>query len=148
MKRIAMVVFGIVLATGIASGQSSGKVSVEETLKKMEHDWTDAIQKGDAASLNRILADDWKGQYPWGVRNKAQTLAQISAGSAKINSIVFGEMAVRVFGDVAIVMGSDDEKSSAAGKDTGGHYTWTDVWVRRNGRWQAVASQMTVAPRE
>jgi ketosteroid isomerase-like protein len=148
MKRILMVVFGIVLATGIASGQSGGTVSVEETLKKMEHDWTDAFQKSDSAALSRILADDWRGQYPWGVRNKAQTLAHLSAGGDKINSIVFGEMAVRVFGDVAIVMGSDDEKSSVGGKDTGGHYTWTDVWVRRNGRWQAVASQMTVAPRE
>jgi len=25
-----------------------------------------------------------------------------------------------------------------------GHYTWTDVWVLRDGRWQAVASQMTI----
>ena len=45
MKRIAMVVFGIVLATGLAYGQSGGKGSVEETLKKMEHDWTDARSK-------------------------------------------------------------------------------------------------------
>ena len=55
-------------------------------------------------------------------------------------------MQVRIFGDTAVVMESDDE-SSALGKSTTGHYTWTDVWMRRNGRWQAVASQMTIAPK-
>lgn len=54
---------------------------------------------------------------------------------------------VRIFGDTAVVMGSDDESSAAMGKSTTGHYTWTDVWVRRNGRWQAMASQMTIAPK-
>ena len=27
-----------------------------------------------------------------------------------------------------------------AGKDTGGHYHFTDVWVKKGGRWQVVAS--------
>ena len=53
-------------------------------------------------------------------------------------------MKVRVFGNTAVVTGSDDEKSSYKGKDTGGHYVWTDIFVKRNGRWQAVASQGTL----
>ena len=53
-------------------------------------------------------------------------------------------MKVRVFGTMAIVTGSDDEKSSRMGMDTSGHYVWTDVFVNRDGRWQAVASQGTM----
>jgi hypothetical protein len=29
------------------------------------------------------------------------------------------------------------------GKDSSGKYVWTDVFVSRNGRWQAVASEST-----
>jgi hypothetical protein len=55
-------------------------------------------------------------------------------------------MKVRIFGDVAVVTGSDDEKSSYKGKDTSGHYVWIDVFVKRKGKWQAVASQSTLVP--
>ena len=68
------------------------------------------------------------------------------SGENKVESQTLGEMKVRVFGDVAIVTGSDDEKSSFKGKDISGHYVWTDVFVKRNGQWQAVASQGTLVP--
>lgn len=52
-------------------------------------------------------------------------------------------MKVRVFGDTAIVTGSDTEKSTYNGKDSSGKYIWTDIFVNRKGKWQAVASQST-----
>jgi len=36
------------------------------------------------------------------------------------------------------VNGLSTEKSSMAGKDTSGQYRWTDVFVKREGRWQCV----------
>jgi hypothetical protein len=44
-------------------------------------------------------------------------------------------MKVRLFGNTAIVTGT--------GSDGAGRYAWLDVFVRRNGRWQAVAPQST-----
>jgi len=32
-------------------------------------------------------------------------------------------------------------KSSYKGKDTSGHYVWTDVYMNREGQWQVVATQ-------
>ncbi len=55
-------------------------------------------------------------------------------------------MKVRVFGDTAIVTGSDTEKSTYKGKDSSGKYVWTDIFVKRNGKWQAVASESTKLP--
>ncbi|MGO9065872.1 MAG: DUF4440 domain-containing protein [Myxococcaceae bacterium] len=63
-----------------------------------------------------------------------------------MDSQTLGEMKVQVLGDVAIVTGSDDEKSSYKGKDISGHYVWTDVWVNHKGQWQVVASQLTLVP--
>jgi hypothetical protein len=46
-------------------------------------------------------------------------------------------------GDMAVVQGADDEKSTEKGKDTSGSYTWTDVFAKRGGKWVAIASQVT-----
>jgi hypothetical protein len=53
-------------------------------------------------------------------------------------------MKVRFFGDVALVTGAGEEKSSWKGKDTSGNWVWMDVWVKRHGKWQAVASQVSL----
>jgi len=39
-----------------------------------------------------------------------------------MESQTIGEMKVQIFGDVAVVTGSNDEKSSYKAKDTSGHY--------------------------
>ncbi len=50
---------------------------------------------------------------------------------------------MRAYGDTAVVHGLETEKSSYKGKDTSGQYRFTDVFVKRNGRWQAIATQVT-----
>ena len=154
MKRILASVVLIAAAVSLAFGQMSstegktkgGEAGVKSALMQMERDWVDAAQKKDAARLGTILADDWAAQGPTGPSTKAQALAELKSGDAKLDSITLGEMNVRVFGDTAVVTGSDDEKSSYKGKDTSGHYVWMDVFAKRQGRWQAVASQSTLMP--
>ncbi len=151
MKRILAVAVLVAVATSLALGQMAdkqektkgGKAGVEQALMQMEREWVEAAQKKDAATLDRILADDWVGQGPTGIAKKAEALADLKSGDNKLESITLGDMKVRVFRDTAIVTGSDDEKSSYKDKDTSGHYTWTDVFVKRQGHWQAVASQST-----
>jgi ketosteroid isomerase-like protein len=152
MKRILAVAVLVVATASLALGQMGEKqektkgvgTSIEQTLTQLEHDWTNAALKKDAAALGKILADDWVGQGPTGTETKAQTLADLKSGDNKLDSQTLSDIKVRVFGNTAIVTGSDDEKSSYKGKDTSGHYVWTDVFVKRNGRWQAVSSQGTL----
>jgi ketosteroid isomerase-like protein len=117
---------------------------VEQTLMQLERDWTQASLKKDIDALNRIMADDWVAiDFQGKTVTKAQTLANLKAGLPATQAAGLGEMKVRVFGDTAVVTGSDTEKSSSKGKDVVEKYLWTDVFVKRNGRWQAVASQST-----
>ncbi len=140
MNRILVLAVVVATAATLAMGQG-GKV--EQSLMQMEREWVEAAQKKGTDTLNRILADDWVGQGPTGTATKAEALAELKSGDSKLESITLGDMKVRVFGDTAVVAGTDDEKSSYKGKDTSGHYTWTDVFVKRQGKWQAVASQST-----
>jgi ketosteroid isomerase-like protein len=146
MIRILAVVVLVAAAATLLMGQT--RREVEQSLMQTEREWVEAAQKKDAATLDRILADDWVGQGPTGTATKAESLADLKSGDNKLESITLGDMKVRVFGDTAVVTGSDDEKSSYKGKDTSGHYTWTDVFVKRQGRWQAAASQGTRMPQQ
>jgi ketosteroid isomerase-like protein len=122
------------------------KPSVEQTLMQMERDWGAAEIKKDYAAVERILADDWVGiDYSGNIVPKEQAIADLRSGTSTLASEVLGPMTVRVFGNTAVVTGSDAEKSTDRGKDSSGNYVWTDVFVFRNGRWQAVASQSTKA---
>ena len=47
---------------------------------------------------------------------------------------------VNVFGNTAVAFTSQNEVSTYGNQDFSGHYHYTDVWVKRNGRWQVVAS--------
>jgi ketosteroid isomerase-like protein len=52
-------------------------------------------------------------------------------------------MKVRVYGDMAVATYGSTDKGSYKGKDISGRFRWTDVFVKRNGRWEIVAGQGT-----
>jgi hypothetical protein len=94
--------------------------------------------------MDRIMADDWIGlDFQGNTNTKAQAIAHLKDGSSTTQSVDLGPMKVRVFGITAIVTGSDTEKSTYKGKDSSGKYVWTDIFVNRNGHWQAVSSEST-----
>ena len=119
--------------------------SVQQALMQVERDWAAAIVRHDGATISRIVAEDWlETSWDGSSFGKAQALADLPFGTTE--SITMDPIRVRVFGDVAIVTTGDVEKSTFKGQDSSGHYVWTDVYMRRNGQWQAVATQGSKVP--
>ena len=116
--------------------------SVSDSVKQLEHDWTDAMKAKDTDKLDQLLADDWVSIGFDGAKStKKEYLASVKAGDYVLTSFDFGPMDVKVVGSTAIVQGSDTETSTTKGKDSSGKYVWTDVFANRGGKWQAVRSQ-------
>ena len=135
---------GLMIAAVVPVQARQGKVDsdagISQTLQGMEQAWLDAEKNHDAAAFEKLVADDWIGMSPDGKRQtKAERAAEIKG--THIASATLGDMKVRVFGDTAVVTGTDDEVSMTDGKRSNEHYVWTDVFVKRNGKWLAVASQ-------
>jgi ketosteroid isomerase-like protein len=129
-----------VLAAKQPKGDSDAAIS--RTLQAMEQAWLNAEKNHDAAAFEELVADDWIAISPDGKsQTKADRAAEIK--TADITSATLGDMKVRVFGDTAVVTGTDDEITLKDGKKSVDHYVWTDVFVKRNGKWQGVASQTT-----
>jgi uncharacterized protein (TIGR02246 family) len=112
----------------------------EKALLQLERDWSEAFVKKDVATLDRIMANEFQANWPAFVGNKKQYLGLVKGGTAKAASSANSEMKAFVLGDMAIVHGLATEQSSVAGKDTSGQYRYTDVFVKRDGRWQCVTA--------
>jgi ketosteroid isomerase-like protein len=144
-RLIAPICFlGLVLAAAVPVHANPPKTesdaAISQTLQAIEHAWLNAEKNHDAAAFEKLVADDWIAITPDGKRQtKAERAAEIK--SSDLESATLGEMKVRVFGDAAVVTGTDDEITVKDGKKSTDHYVWTDVFVKRNGKWLAVASQ-------
>ena len=98
----------------------------------------------DTATLSRLVADDWTIQSESGAPGtKAGFIHDIGSGKLIVRRFDLHDLHVKVVGDVAWVFGTDDEISSYGGKQSNGRYNRLDVWVRRDGHWVSVATQLT-----
>jgi ketosteroid isomerase-like protein len=135
---------GLALADAPAptTGASAKGPSASQIIKQLEKDWSDALKAGDVDKLGQIIADDWTGIGADGSSaTKQLLLANVKSGKNTVQSVEIGPMDVKVLGSVAVVQGSDTEKSETDGKDTSGKWIWTDVFAKRDGKWMAVRSQ-------
>jgi len=159
MKRFTVTLLMTALSAGMLLAQAQTKAAeakkpaasanaASDELKQIENDWVDASKTKNAEKLGDILADNWMALGWDGQRtDKAKALAEMKTPGNSLDNIEMGPMTVRIFGNTAVVTGSDTEKSMENGKDTSGKYVWTDVFVKQNGKWRAVASQSTKVPK-
>jgi ketosteroid isomerase-like protein len=156
MKRMLLIPVLAVVALALALGQEpaekkspakgkgAGGGTIEQQIKDLEKQWADAELKQDAVALDRILADDIVEIESTGqVETKAQDLADLKSGEFKLESLSFGDMKVRVFGNVAVVNGPYTMKATYRAKDISHQGRFTDVFVKRQARWQCVSTQST-----
>jgi ketosteroid isomerase-like protein len=142
MKRaIFVTLFLALVGTAIGVKTSAQTSSPEQTLLQIERDWEQANAKNDQPALDRVLAPEFVSTDADGVlTTKAQEDADRRAGANKNTAFTQDDYKVHVFGDAAVVTGHFAVKGTRAGKAVNEQSRFTDTFVRRNGRWQAVAS--------
>lgn len=143
MKSIARLaaLLGLAATVTLSIEAAAQTANVEQALLQLERDWEQANAKNDTAALERILAPEFVSTDSDGrLMTRADGLARRKAGAVKFTAFTQDDYKVHVAGDTAIVTGRSTIKGIRDGKDWTGQERWTDVFVRRNGRWQAVAS--------
>jgi ketosteroid isomerase-like protein len=149
MSRI-LVIGLLIVATAILygaelnEGKSDRKSKSEKEVLKIEKEWADAILRLDTKTIDRLEADEWTIIDPSGkLSTKAEDLNNLRSGKLKFQSFQNEEMKVKVHGKTAIVTGLSTIQGTSDGNDITGHYRFTDVLVKKDGTWRAVATQVT-----
>lgn len=147
MLRISTIVLlaTILGATLCASAPKRSARDDRQAVVALENQWIDAR---DAATLDRLLADDFVHPvYSGDIINKAQNIDWLTKHPRPANSHArFAQLEVRLFGDVAQAYGAVSV-SDDSGREVS-RSVFTDVFVYRNGRWQAVSAQETAVTAE
>jgi len=116
----------------------------EQQIVKLFEDGDRALMAADVGELQRIYADDYV-QYDESARasTKQDLICNLTSGALRLLSMSSTGRRVRLLrDDVAIVHGSEDDEIEQDGKRFVARYVYMDVVVKREGKWQIVASQL------
>jgi ketosteroid isomerase-like protein len=131
--------------TGEAQRADSRELTdVERELAQLVKDLNRAIVAGDAAFLDRVLHPDYIHFRPRGtVKNRAEYVENRKTARVDYDSLAENDLKARIYGDMAVVT----YRSTAKGKDQKGaideERRSTQLFVRPDGRWQLVHTQVT-----
>lgn len=120
-----------------SKGRTAPTASVEAELKRLEREWFDAVAKADAATLNRIFADDFTAISSDGsFIDKAKMVEMFASGKIKLDEIRTDEFKLRLYGTTAVINGRATYIRAGQPLGSANHVA---VWTKRNGRWQAIS---------
>jgi RNA polymerase sigma factor (sigma-70 family) len=121
----------------IREADEAAKADAALDLVILERAWADAIPRRDLSVVNRILADDFIGiDLDGHLYSKTTIIPDLRSGDSTSESIELDEIHTCILGDTAVVTCRVKNRSAPA---------WgrrTDVYVKRQGRWQCLASHM------
>jgi ketosteroid isomerase-like protein len=131
--------------------QDSAKLGVnariEQELRQLEREWDGAIVRKDTATLDRILSDDFVYiDSVGGINPKADIIQGLKNSEAVIEPFETEDVVVRVYGNTAILTGRFTQKATYKGQTFTGQFRYTDVYVKRENRWQAVSAHASRIP--
>ncbi len=117
---------------------------VEATLMNLEREWAGAVKRRDIEKIDRLQAKEYLFTDPAGQTwTKTRALDSIKAGDLQIDSFELTDVQVKIYGGTAVVTFAITWNGTFRDNDISGPQRMTDVFVKRDGRWQCVASQAT-----
>lgn len=162
VTAVAMILTGCQPAVDTNRNQALAKASpqkeafdpaaIEAEVIKLEREWADANKTHNSEAVRRLVADDAVIVYPDGtLATKADEVRTIESGAITADAFEMVDPKVTVVNaDSAFITGrsvirNGKYKDATTKKtiDISGEYRFLDVYSRRDGKWQAVASQAT-----
>ena len=142
MRIVLAASFGLLWAIPVFA--QSPRLDTPAAIERADRAFAEAMVKADVITLARTYADEYVFTDPSGrVSHKADLLDSFKRGAIKIHSQTISDVAVNVYGTVAVETGTLVSEAARDGKDSGGTFRFTRVWLTRNGRWQTIAFQET-----
>ena len=153
MKQFLMAVLLAISMCFTAHSQTQNKNSgemskTEQQIRTLNLAWADAINKGDAATLNRLFADDLIVTAGNGtIRNKAEEIKD-AAGSPDpdfvwVNPFTTEDVRVKIYKDAAVVAGLAKWSFKYKGKQNNQERRYTHTYVKQKGQWRIASQQVS-----
>ena len=146
MKLILLVTIVILVAANFASGQSAKQTdALEQQIRKLDMAQADAVLRGDIAALDKLWPKDFAVNSPFNLVATSDT-SRVRAGTLTFSSFVREIEQVLMHGKTVIVMGRETVVPSGTSPDAGKtlRRRFTNIWMKKKGRWWMVARHANI----
>jgi ketosteroid isomerase-like protein len=135
------------LIVGVALPVPTGALDPARAVKQLERDLVAAIGRGDLATYDRIVADDYVAFEASGKTSpKAAIMTSYRSGARKYTDLTIFDVEARVFGDTAVVTAKTKGLRKEGDRDVPNRVRYIRVYAKRNGEWRAVAQMAAPLP--
>jgi ketosteroid isomerase-like protein len=113
-------------------------------LRELSHELVRAVQEHDTKRLDELLAEEFTLDGAAGTLAREELL-EAAAGAYEVDDFSYDEIDTQIYGNMAVVVSRYRQSARLEGRDASGALRITDVWVRRDSRWQIVRRHATVS---
>lgn len=143
MRRLFWVPLLTLVFVGVAKAQeaAANQADIEQIkaeVLKVEQENTEAVARGDIATLDRIYSDELAFSARGELLTKAQVLENIKSGTFDNKIPIHKDIKAHVFGDTVVLTGYSTSTVHYKGKETHGPRWFTNVYVKQGGQWRLV----------
>ena len=143
-RRLAFACAALATLATAGAAAAQAQPTDEQTLVELERAWNDAVYKKDLEFLDSLLAEEFVATYDDGSLGDRNRELELSAAfNQRVISATQEDFTVRVYGDTGVVWFTLRLVGLRQGQRAEVAFRYTDVWVRRDGRWQCVSTQST-----
>ena len=124
----------------------SSITKAEQEVRQLERRWLDAYEQYDSQTMTQIVGDQFVITFPNGSRqNKSELMSMIKNPnrSGPVMRFYTEDVKSQAHGDTVILRGTVVTEYEKDGKKVREQSRYTDTYVKRNGRWQVVASHLS-----
>ena len=121
-------------------------VAVSHELIELANDLARAVSEHDVERLEELLASEFTLQGAAGQLDREEFLAA-AAGPYQIDEFTYEQIDPEIYGNTAVLVSRYSQVARFDGRDLTHRMNVTDIWTRRNARWQIVRRHATVADR-
>jgi hypothetical protein len=128
------------------------RVNDERVIRELEERQAAAVLKQDVATLERLWSPQMIVNNPQNgiTPNRDGVIERVKRGLIRYSSYDLEIEAIRLSGDIAIVMGSETVApigdAPRAGQTV--HRRYTDIWMRSGSTWVSIARHASVVPEQ
>jgi ketosteroid isomerase-like protein len=129
--------------SNLGMGQNRPDTAASKILA-FENKWNAAYKKGNVATMESLLADDFIVTTEDGTTLSKSGYIAANGSTVIVEISDMSDLKVRTHGNTAVVTGAYHEKGVNKGRPYEYHDRFTDVWMNITGKWQVIASHYSV----
>ena len=118
--------------------------AVANELVELAHDLAQAVSDHDVARLEGMLASEFTLQGAAGQLDR-EAFIEAAAGPYEIDEFTYEQIDPEVYGNTAVLVSRYTQVARLDGRDLTHRMNVTDIWTRRDARWQIVRRHATIA---